>query len=98
MTWRAMPNKSCFLHAVVVALHHGSVGVLGDRDRTRVRARVQGLTLVHLSAQRKRLVWDRGCILGLFWGCLGVVMGYEGLCRVYFVSESAQVELRSGRV
>jgi len=22
----------------------------------------QGLTLVHLSAQRKRVVWDRGCI------------------------------------
>jgi hypothetical protein len=28
------------------------------------------LTLVHFSAQRKRFLWDRGCI--------------EGLCRGYF--------------
>ena len=26
--------------------------------------RGQGLTLVHVSAQRKRFVWDRGCIYG----------------------------------
>ena len=31
-------------------------------------ARHQGLTLVHLSAQRKCFVWDRGCIEGLFSG------------------------------
>jgi hypothetical protein len=28
----------------------------------------QGLTLVHFSAQRKRFLWDRGCIEGLFRG------------------------------
>jgi hypothetical protein len=31
---------------------------------------LQGLTLVHCSAQRKRFVWNRGCIMGLFRGCL----------------------------
>ena len=35
-----------------------------------------GLTLVHFSAQRKRFLWDRGCIYGLPWGCLGCVRGY----------------------
>jgi len=29
-----------------------------------------GLTLVHISAQRERFVWNRGCIEGSFWGCL----------------------------
>jgi len=33
----------------------------------------QGLTLVHFSAQRKRFLWDRGCMKGLPWGCLGGV-------------------------
>ena len=36
----------------------------------------QGLTLVHFSAQRKRYLWDKGCIEGLFRGCLGGVRGY----------------------
>ena len=31
----------------------------------------QGLTLVHVSAQRKRFLWDRGCIEGFIRGCLG---------------------------
>ena len=44
----------------------------------------QGLTLVHVSAQRGRFVWDRGCI--------------EGVSMVYFVSETGHVELKSGRV
>ena len=26
----------------------------------------QGLTLVHFSAQRKRFMWDRGCMYGVF--------------------------------
>ena len=30
-------------------------------------------------------------------GCLGGVGGYYGMSRVYFVSETAQVELKSGR-
>jgi len=40
----------------------------------------QGLTLVHVSAQRKRFVWDRGAFRGEFRGCLGGVRGFEG-CR-----------------
>jgi len=31
-------------------------------------------------------------------GCLAGVKGYEGVCMVYHVSETAQVELKSGRV
>jgi len=30
----------------------------------------QGLTLVHFSAQRKRFLWDGGCIWRLFRGCV----------------------------
>jgi hypothetical protein len=59
---------------------------------------MQGFTLVHFSAQRKRFVWDRECIQGLFGVCLVGVRGYEGVPRVYFVSETAQVELKDGRV
>ena len=51
-----------------------------------------------ISAERKRLLWDRGCIQGLFRGCLGCVKGHYVVFRVYFVSETAQVELKSGRV
>ena len=29
----------------------------------------QGLTLVHILAQRKRFVWDRGCAWGLCSPC-----------------------------
>jgi len=59
---------------------------------------VHGLTLVHFSAQRKRFLWDRGFIQGLSRGCLAGVRVYEGVFRVLFVSETAQVELKSGRV
>ena len=58
----------------------------------------QGLTLIHFSAQRKRFLWDKGCLFELFKGCLGGVRGYEGVFRVYIVSETAQLELKSGRV
>jgi len=34
----------------------------------------------------------------LFKGCLGDVRRFWGVCRVYFVTETAQVELKSGRV
>jgi len=68
------------------------------RGAPRAAPRRQGLTLVHFSAQLKRFVWDRGCIEGLFGGCSWGVWGHEGVQRVYFVSETAQVELRSGRV
>jgi hypothetical protein len=33
-------------------------------------APVQGLTLVHFSAQRERFLCDRGCTQGLFMGCM----------------------------
>jgi len=46
--------------------------------------RRQGLTLVHFVAQRKRFVWDRGCVQGVFTGCLGGVRGYLGVTRVCF--------------
>jgi hypothetical protein len=49
----------------------------------------QGLSIVNIPAQRKRFLWHRGCILGLFIRCLGVF-------RVYFVSETAQVEIECG--
>ena len=61
----------------------------------------QGLTLVHFSAQLKRIVWDRGAFggcLGCVWEVSGGSKEYQGVFRVYFVSETAQVELRSGRV
>ena len=46
----------------------------------------------------KRFVWDRGCVWVLLGGCLLGVRGYDGMYRVHFVSESAQIELKSGRV
>jgi len=45
-------------------------------------------------------VW-RGCgggVAGVWRGCGGGVRGYQGVYRVYFVSETDQVELNSGRV
>ena len=59
---------------------------------------VQRLVLVHFSAHRKRFLWDRGFIQGLFRGYLGGVRGCQGGLRVHFVSEMVQVELESGRV
>ena len=37
--------------------------------------RRQGLTLVHISAQRERFLWNTWWILGLLRGCLGGVQG-----------------------
>ena len=43
----------------------------------------QGPTLVHFSAQRKRFLWHRGCVQGLFKGefrgCQGVLGSVEGV-------------------
>ena len=64
---------------------------------THAHTRHQGLTLVHFSAQLKRFLWDRGCIYGLLWGVLRC-WGYQRVFWVYLVSETAQVELRSGGV
>ena len=73
-------------------------------------ARFQGLALVHFLAQRERFLWDRGlhlggiagafrwdrgCIQGVFRGHFAGVRGDDGICRVYLVSETAQVELKS---
>jgi len=38
----------------------------------------QGLTLVHFSAQRKLILWDRGYIWGFLRGCSGVCGGIRG--------------------
>jgi len=61
-------------------------------------ASTQGLTLVHFSAQRKRFVWNMGCMQGLFSGYSWGFRGYERVSWVFFVSEPAQVELKGGRV
>ena len=51
----------------------------------------QGLTLFHFSAQRRRLLWDRVCIQGVFRWCLGGFMGYQGVFWVFFVPETARL-------
>jgi len=38
-----------------------------------------------------------GGVSGVFGGCLGGIGGCEGVLRVYCVSETAQIELKSGR-
>ncbi len=61
----------------------------------------QGLTLVHFSAQLERILWDRGAFRGCLegvWQVSGGFKEHEGMSMVYFVSETAQVELRSGRM
>jgi len=70
----------------------------GNSARERAPPPGQGLTLVQFSAQRKHFLLDRGCIEGLLRGGYGGVRGYEGVFRVYFVSEMAQVEQKRGRV
>jgi len=67
-------------------------------DKLKIERERQGLTLAHFSAQRRRFVWDRGCIQGLCRGCLVGVRGYQGMSWLYFVSGTAQVEPKSGRV
>jgi hypothetical protein len=42
-------------------------------------ASAQGLTLAHFSAQLKRFLLDKGCVWGLFRGCLGAVWGCQGV-------------------
>ena len=58
----------------------------------------QGLTLVHLSAQLERFAWDRGCTQGLYSPCQGGVRGCSGCVGCFLASDTAQVELKSGRV
>jgi hypothetical protein len=112
-THTALTPTELYRHTDSTAYRHtncSSLSILGKTflRRKRQRRRVsshppaaftcqQGLTLVHFSAQRKRFLWDRGRIQGLFMGCLRDVMGYQGVLRVYFVPDTAQVEVRSGR-
>ena len=80
----------------------------GDRRRRSASApaaaagsRWQGLTLVHFSAQLKRILSDRGAFRDCLGGASEVSGGVkecQGVFRVYFVSETAPVKLRSGRV
>jgi hypothetical protein len=37
-------------------------------------------------------------VVGAFWGSLGRVLGNQGVFRMFFMSETAQVELEGGRV
>jgi hypothetical protein len=64
------------------------------------RDMLAGVTLAHYSAQPKRFLWDRGCVKGVFRGCLRGAM--PGVVKVWlggvFLSDTAQVELRRGRV
>jgi len=53
---------------------------IGEDDN--VFTQYQGLTLVHFSAQRERFLWDRGCLWGLFRGCLAGVRDHYGVFRV----------------
>jgi hypothetical protein len=59
---------------------------------------VQGVLEVIFLAEFKRFLLNSGCNQGLSMGCSGSTVGYYGVFRVYFVSETAQVELNSGRV
>ena len=59
--------------AAAAAAVGASGAVPGFPERLACR---QGLTLVHSSAQLKRLLCDRGCSSGLFRGCLGAGWGY----------------------
>jgi hypothetical protein len=63
-------------------------------------ASIQGLTLVHFPAQLERILWERGAFRGYLRDAQevsGGIQEYQGVFRVYFVSETAQVKLRSGR-
>ena len=62
-----------------------------SRSRSGPSTSRQRLTLVQLSAQRERFLWDRGCIKGLLRDYLGGVGGYQGVIRVRFLSETAHV-------
>jgi len=64
-------------------------------------AATQGLTRVIFLAQLKHIPWDRGAFkdgLGGVWEGSGDIKEYQGVFRVYLVTETAQVELESGRV
>ena len=56
----------------------------------------QGLTLVHFSAQLKRILWDRGALRGCSGGVLevsGGMKGYQGVFRVYLCQTRLRLSL-----
>jgi hypothetical protein len=78
-----------------VCIRPCSAGGVGDIERR------QGHTLVHVPAQLKRILRDRGARRGCLGGVKEVAGGIkenQRVFRVYFVVETAQVELKSGRV
>jgi len=87
------PNNAGVLDLDGVGGRHGGGEGAGLHGATNE----QGLILVHLSAQRKRFLWSRGCIKGLFRGSVRGIRGYQGLCRVLCMLETTQVELKSRR-
>jgi len=92
-TCTAVPWTSAREHAILSAFTSSRTTSSGAPSST-----AQGHTPVHFLVQRKRFVWSRGCIWGLFRECVLGIRGYEGVSRVYFVPETAQVELKTGRV
>jgi hypothetical protein len=55
--------------------------LMKDQEKARVKESAdegQALTLVHVSAQHKRFLWDRGHVQGLHRGCLRGVRGHKG--------------------
>jgi hypothetical protein len=92
--WSGAPIRAsgCFSHASRNWCIHG---VLRSRSvpllmmlLVEMSAARQGLTLVHVSAQLKRFLWDRGRIQGLLRGSKGA-LGDQGV----FVSDRAQFKL-----
>jgi len=66
-------------NALVSAARSGAPVLNASAMRGSDRLHHQGLTLVRFSAQLKRFVWDRGCIKGLFRGCLRGIRGIRGI-------------------
>jgi hypothetical protein len=58
----------------------------------------QGLTLVHFRLNVSAFYGIGAAWMGCLRGVWEVFEGHQGTCRVYFVSESTQVDLKNGRV
>jgi hypothetical protein len=71
-TWQALPGSidcRATARAAVAALDGGRMSIYpAHAAAVAAAAYVQGLTLVHISAQCKRFLWDRGYIEGLLRG------------------------------
>ena len=89
---RALSSRRFKRESDSVNLHRPTACGSTPRAAAGTRACHQGLTLVQFSAQRKRFLWDMGCMWGLLRGCWGDITGYLGLLSVYFGSGRSQVE------